>query len=304
MKLLVPEPTIVDLLIQHCSAEVLGTLTYEDLRVGKDLRHTMADVDDFLEAFQGEVLKCSPHEVFLKLIEVMEIDNGCTFTFTRSQQQRAMPLIRTLQDAGFFAENDHLDLTSSYWMAGAGESTEAPEYFGKTGDVALTAFRVLNVILDDIFDMPLAEHSEKPSGGKRRPPLIELSAGQIAQLAMFAGDGENEPLEDQALLTISYESTGHSGPGIYSHYTDLPEEGYLFLDGTWPSKPKHIDTLRVDFLDEMVNEACVSSCFEWDGGVHLTIERPSSEPEAYRDCNTLRQAIDLAIRHKENSHGQ
>jgi hypothetical protein len=56
------------------------------------------------------------------------------------------------------------------------------------------------------------------------------------------------------------------------------------------------DAERLDFLEELVEEAYVGSCFELDGGIHLTIERPSSEPEAYRNCNDLREAIDKAMK--------
>ncbi len=56
------------------------------------------------------------------------------------------------------------------------------------------------------------------------------------------------------------------------------------------------DWLRLDFLEGFVQEAHVESCFEMDGGVHLTISRPSHSAEAYRNKDTLRDALDCAIK--------
>lgn len=56
------------------------------------------------------------------------------------------------------------------------------------------------------------------------------------------------------------------------------------------------DWLRLDFLEGFVQEAYVESCFEMDGGVHLTISRPSQSAEAYRHKDTLRDALDCAIK--------
>lgn len=56
------------------------------------------------------------------------------------------------------------------------------------------------------------------------------------------------------------------------------------------------DWLRLDFLEGFVREAHVESCFEIDGGVHLTISRPSQSAEAYRHKDTLRDALDCAIK--------
>ncbi len=56
------------------------------------------------------------------------------------------------------------------------------------------------------------------------------------------------------------------------------------------------DWLRLDFLEGFVQEAHVESCFEMDGGVHLTISRPSQSAEAYHHKDTLRDALDCAIK--------
>jgi hypothetical protein len=55
------------------------------------------------------------------------------------------------------------------------------------------------------------------------------------------------------------------------------------------------DTWRLDWLSNLVESACVTSCFELDGGIHLTIDEPSKESVAFRDRNNLREAIDAAM---------
>lgn len=62
------------------------------------------------------------------------------------------------------------------------------------------------------------------------------------------------------------------------------------------------DTRRLDWLDNFVqHEGCFESCFELDGGVHITLS-PVGGPEngiAYRDKNDIRCALDAAIEEGE-----
>ena len=75
--------------------------------------------------------------------------------------------------------------------------------------------------------------------GVHAAPRFELTNGQIAQLADFAGmPMAGEPLEDQDVLVIQHSDAGHSGPGVYAHYDELPEEGAIYLDGQLPDSPK------------------------------------------------------------------
>ena len=60
---------------------------------------------------------------------------------------------------------------------------------------------------------------------------LTLTDGQIRELYAFAGDsGEVDP-DDQTRITIRHCSEGHSGPGLYAHYAEYPEEGAMLLDG-------------------------------------------------------------------------
>ncbi len=84
-----------------------------------------------------------------------------------------------------------------------------------------------------------AAQATTPKGGNTPAPRFELTNGQIAQLADFAGTPTaGEPLEDQDVLVIQHAEAGHSGPGLYAHYDELPEEGAIYLDGQFPGSPK------------------------------------------------------------------
>lgn len=70
-------------------------------------------------------------------------------------------------------------------------------------------------------------------------PRIELTNGQIAQLADFAGTPTaGTPLDEQDVLVIQHANAGHSGTGLYAHYDELPEEGAIYLDGQFPGAPR------------------------------------------------------------------
>lgn len=78
-----------------------------------------------------------------------------------------------------------------------------------------------------------------PKGGSTSAPRLELTNGQIAQLADFAGTPvAGTPLDEQDVLVIQHADGGHSGPGLYAHYDELPEEGAIYLDGQLPDSPK------------------------------------------------------------------
>jgi len=71
-----------------------------------------------------------------------------------------------------------------------------------------------------------------PKGVSTPAPRLELTNGQIAQLHDFAGTPvAGEPLDEQDVLVIQHAEAGHSGPGLYAHYDELPEEGAIYLDG-------------------------------------------------------------------------
>lgn len=92
-------------------------------------------------------MKLTPHEVFTRLMEIMCEDNGFAFDYTEQHEEDALPAIVALQVAGYFEDSPY-DLDGSFWMAGAGEHTEAQEFFDK----APVAFDDLSVVLDKVFN--------------------------------------------------------------------------------------------------------------------------------------------------------
>jgi len=86
-------------------------------------------------------------EVFLALVQVMGDDNGCYFRTTPAQCEAALVPIDQLMSAGFF-NDDPEDIDSSFWMAAAGEWTEALDYFANES----AAYTALSDILNDIYE--------------------------------------------------------------------------------------------------------------------------------------------------------
>lgn len=87
------------------------------------------------------------NEIFDKLMDVMTEDNGFQFEVTPEHRARAITPIFQLQLAGYFADDPN-DLDGSFWMMGAGEYSEAPEYFSRAPE----AFDQLSAVLNDIFN--------------------------------------------------------------------------------------------------------------------------------------------------------
>lgn len=92
------------------------------------------------------------------------------------------------------------------------------------GETDLYAAGVLDRLLALINGSP-----KVVSGTSQR---IELTNGQISQLADFAGTPDpGTPIEDQDVIVILHSDEGHSGPGLYAYYDELQEEGAIHLDG-------------------------------------------------------------------------
>lgn len=94
---------------------------------------------------------------------------------------------------------------------------------------------------------------------------------------------------------------GYLVDGVDFYYPDFPRSEwrkYKTVVPVYLGQACAADTELLDWLEDTVQGAHVSMCFELDGGVHLTIEAPSSEPVAYRERNTIREAITAAIKEK------
>lgn len=55
------------------------------------------------------------------------------------------------------------------------------------------------------------------------------------------------------------------------------------------------DQRRVDWIEKAILSGVLSSCFELDGGIHVTLDRPGEISVAERERNTFRDAIDSFI---------
>ena len=92
-------------------------------------------------------MKLTPQEVFVRLLEIMHADNGFVFEYTDTHEDDALPAIMSLQAAGYFQDSPY-DLDGSFWMAGAGEYSEAPEFFR----LDEKGFDQLSSVLNRIFN--------------------------------------------------------------------------------------------------------------------------------------------------------
>ena len=57
------------------------------------------------------------------------------------------------------------------------------------------------------------------------------------------------------------------------------------------SPRKFTDTEMLDWLHEQAENGCLSSCFDLDGGVHVTLESVDGKVYAARNCNTFRDGV-------------
>ena len=108
--------------------------------------------------------------------------------------------------------------------------------------------------------------------------LVRFSDGSICDNVSFESNGQVSAFIRQRIGEGKEWFYGAQALAVYTH---PPADEQMKRDAE-----------RLDLLSELVEEAHVSSCFELDGGVHLTIEAPSSEPIAIREANNLRDAID------------
>jgi len=90
------------------------------------------------------------------------------------------------------------------------------------------------------------ENIQGRHGPAQLRPLLELTSGQVQQLADIAGDEGPVPLEDQNTLSVQ-AANGHSGEGLYAWATEYPEDGAYFLDGI---PPQHREAFKANQTSE------------------------------------------------------
>lgn len=155
------------------------------------------------------------------------------------------------------------------------------------------------LLIDQALGFP-ERINASPKGGSKPASRIELTNGQIAQLADFAGTPvAGAPLDEQDVLVIQHADAGHSGPGLYAHYDELPEEGAIYLDGQLSDSPKGgSDGERLDFV--LLHMAWVREKKADSGASTFWLETQDEDenfvrlsgPDFFR---TPREAIDAAM---------
>ena len=60
---------------------------------------------------------------------------------------------------------------------------------------------------------------------------VTLTCAQLREAFMFGAPDKDDQEQLETEMTISWSENGHSGKGYYCYYSDLPEEGAIFLDG-------------------------------------------------------------------------
>ena len=59
---------------------------------------------------------------------------------------------------------------------------------------------------------------------------VTLTCAQLREAFMFGAPDKDDQEQLETEMTISWSENGHSGKGYYCYYSDLPEEGAIFLD--------------------------------------------------------------------------
>lgn len=59
---------------------------------------------------------------------------------------------------------------------------------------------------------------------------VALTCAQLREAFMFGAPDKDDQEQLETEMTISWSENGHSGKGYYCYYSDLPEEGAIFLD--------------------------------------------------------------------------
>jgi len=56
--------------------------------------------------------------------------------------------------------------------------------------------------------------------------LTHFQLKELLELSESSGDPE---ATDDLLLILVEDDSGHSGPGLYAQFQEVPEEGYMFI---------------------------------------------------------------------------
>ena len=64
----------------------------------------------------------------------------------------------------------------------------------------------------------------------RESHCVTLTCAQLREALNFGAPDNNDQEQLETEMTIVWANDGHSGKGYYCYYSELPEEGAIFLD--------------------------------------------------------------------------
>ena len=81
------------------------------------------------------------------------------------------------------------------------------------------------------FDLACRELAKAQAVLEVKPSrCVTLTCAQLREAFMFGAPDKDDQEQLETEMTISWSENGHSGKGYYCYYSDLPEEGAIFLD--------------------------------------------------------------------------
>lgn len=86
-----------------------------------------------------------------------------------------------------------------------------------------------NIVANDAWNMWQAAKAQAVTEAKPSHS-ITLTCAQLREAFMFGAPDEDDQEQLETEMTITWSEEGHSGKGYYCYYSELPEEGAIFLD--------------------------------------------------------------------------
>ena len=132
-------------------------------------------------------------------------------------------------------------------------------------------------------------------------PSLTLTGHMLREaLGLIAPDGTDEQLECELVL-VKYQDGAHSGPGIYAHYEECPEEGATLIDGESELGaafvPATSATAAVPEVWRSTLEAVTSSLRDLNSVQRENIDDDMEEPEIERErCDETDELVERAER--------
>jgi hypothetical protein len=97
-------------------------------------------------------------------------------------------------------------------------------------DKSYTEFGFNDEILNMVYEMYCAGQQAQAVPEVKPSHTVTLTCAQLLEAFRFGAPDEDNPEQLKTEMTITWSDVGHSGKGYYCYYSELPEEGAIFLD--------------------------------------------------------------------------